>query len=51
MCRVVLLLSIHLHGIVLKDRNTSVGVRQDEVGNDPADDHTHFYCVGKFHCH
>jgi len=51
MCRVVPLLPIYLRGVVLKDRNMSLGVRQDEVGNDPADDHTIFYCVGKFHCH
>jgi hypothetical protein len=47
MCRVVPLLPVHLHGVVLKDRNTSLGVRQDEVGTDPADDYTLCYGVGK----
>ena len=37
--------------VCLKDRNTSLGVRRDEVGNDPADGHTLYYGVGKVHCH
>jgi hypothetical protein len=47
MCRAVPLLPAHLHGVVLKDRNTSVGVTQDEVGSDPAEDYTLYYGVGK----
>ena len=35
----------------LKDKNTSLGVRQDEIGNDPADGHTLYYDAGKVHCH
>ena len=35
----------------LKDKNTSLGVRQDEVGSDPAADHSLSYGVGKVYCH
>jgi hypothetical protein len=49
MRRAVPLLPIRLHGVVLKDRNNCLGVRQEEIGNDPAGDHTFYYGCGKVH--